>query len=285
MKFYDVIVVGLLALIPLAFSRGLIYDGDLTAAKLPIFILLILALIYFAVKCFSLFVATHSEKTFFRSSVHIEVNDTLTGGFWGIMIFGYYQLDYGFLMFWILIGVFIFIIGFLSGAAINENKGIRLRKGEEWIDWSNVTTLYTNSVFFGFQTKNGRLYPVLANKVGKQAFENLRKGIIKVAENQRIPIQEIPQRSNLILGEAHFEEDGDALDDFIAKIKDFVLIEPKGLLFSEQNQLITWANIIKIDKQEHDITIEYNPKNPKTKKLYQDDFNTADWEQINNLYR
>ena len=284
MKFHDVIIVGLLALVPLALSQGLLFDGDLVAAKLPVFILLIIALIYFAVKCFSLFVATHSEQTFFRSSVHVENYDILTGAFWGIVIFQYYQLDYGFLMFWILIGVFIFIIGFLSGAAINENNGIRLKKGEKWIKWSEVTALYVNPVFFGFQTKNGRTYPVLANKVGKTAFENLRKGLTKVAQNQGIKIEEIPPKANLILGEAQFEEHGEALDDFIAKIKDFVLIEPKGLLFSEQNQLMTWSNIIKIDKQEHEIIIEYNPRNPTVKKLYQDDFKAKDWEKMMSLF-
>ncbi|MFK7950306.1 MAG: hypothetical protein AB8G11_22145 [Saprospiraceae bacterium] len=284
MKFHDVIIIGLLALLPLALSQGLVFGGNLAIAKLPIVITLVVTLIYFAIKCFFLYVATYSKQTFFRTSVNVEIFDIITGGFWGIVIFRYYQLDYSFLMIWILIGLFIFIIGFLSGAAINENYGIRLKKSGRWMKWSEISEIYINPVFFGFQTKNGRLYPVLANKVNKTAFENLKKGVIKVAQNQGIKIHAIPTKGNLILGEAQFEEDGDALDDFIAKIKDFVLIEPKGLLFSEQNELIAWAKIFNIDKQEHSITIEYNPKNPKQKKLYQDDFNTKDWEKMMELF-
>lgn len=283
MKFHDVIIVGLLALIPLL-SQGWILGVNVDVPRVPVVIILVAAMVYFAVKSFFLYVATHSEQTFFRTSVYVELNDILAGGIWGIMIFQYYKLDYGFLMIWVLIGLFIFIIGFLSGAAINENYGIRLKKSGKWIKWSEVTALYTNPVFFGFQTENGRMYPVLANKVGKTAFENLREGITKVAQNQQIKIQEIPPKGSLILGEAQFEEDGEALDDFIAKIKDFVLIEPKGLLFSEQNELITWSKIFNIDKQEHEITIEYNPKNPKKKQLFQDDFKAKDWEKMMGLF-
>lgn len=284
MKFYDVLIVGLLALVPLALSNAWIFGGDLIAAKLPIFIALIIGLVYFAVKCFSIFVATHSEQTFFRASVNVEINDILTGGFWGVVIFQYYQLDYGFLIFWLFIGAFIFIIGFTSGAVINENKGIRLTKSGQWIDWTEVSEVYVNPVFFGFQTEHGRLYPVLANKVGKQSFENLREGVKRVAEKQNVKLQIIPQKSSLMLGEAHFEEEGDALDDFIAKINDFVLIEQQGLLFSESNELVRWSTIIDVQQEGDKIIIQYNPKNPKTKQLFQDDFNVEDWTTLNRLF-
>lgn len=283
MKFHDVIIIGLLALIPLL-SQGWILGVNVEIPRVPVIVILVTAMVYFAIKCFFLYVATHSEQTFFRSSVYVELNDILAGGLWGIMIFQYYKLDYGFLMIWVLIGLFIFIIGFLSGAAINENYGIRLQKRGRWIKWTEISEVYVNPVFFGFQTTYGRIYPILANKVGKTAFENLRKGVTKVAQNQGITIQEIPTKGNLILGEAQFEEDGDALDDFIAKIKDFVLVEPKGLLFSEQNELITWSKIFNIDKKEHKIIIEYNPNNPKQKTLYQDDFKIKDWEKMINLF-
>jgi|TARA_B110000285_G_C14968241_1_gene535200 hypothetical protein len=280
MKFYDVIIVGLLALVPFGMSEGWLWNGNLWAARISISVLLIIALIYFAMKCFSIFVATYSEQTFFRASVNVELNDILTGGFWGIVIYQYYQMDYGFLIFWLFIGIFIFTIGFISGAVMNENNGIRLRKGEKWIPWSEISVLYENQVFVGFQLDNNRQYPVLADKVSKVSFEKLRKGIQKVAEKENILIAEIPEKSSLLLGEAHFEEDGDALDDFIAKIKSFVLIEPKGFLFSDDNQLITWENIIKIELRDDNIFIEYNQNRLKQKRLYQDDFNLKDWEKL-----
>lgn len=280
MKFYDVIIVGLLALVPLTLSEGWLFDGNLAEAKLLISFLLIGSLVYFAVKCFSIFVATYSEQTFFRASVNVELNDILTGGFWGLVIFQYYQLDYGFLLFWIFIGIFIFTIGFISGAVINENNGIRLTKGGKWIPWSNITALYENGVFVGFESDGTRQYPVLADKVSKVAFENLRNGIRKVAEKENISLAEIPEQSDLLFGEAHFEEDGDALDDFIAKIKNFVLIEPDGFLFSDSNELITWSKILTIKLQTDSIFIEYNPSRHKQKRLYQDDFNVEDWEKL-----
>lgn len=280
MKFYDVIIVALLALVPFGLSQGWLFGGNLAAARLPVFIVLMAALVYFAVKCFSIFVATHSEKTFFRASVNVELNDILTGGFWGFVIFQYYQLDYGFLIFWLFIGACIFIIGFTSGAVVNENNGIRLRKSGQWIRWSEVSELYANAVFVGFQTKENRQYPVLAEKVSKSTFENLKKGLELVAQKENITLREIPEKSDLLLGEAHFEEDGEALDDFIAKIKNFVLIEPDGFLFSDDNQLITWKNIIQIEIHENHILMNYNPNRPKQKRLFQDDFNAKDWEKL-----
>jgi hypothetical protein len=280
MKFYDVMIVALLALVPFGMSQGWVFGGNLAEAKMPIFILLMGGLVYFAVKCFSIFVATHSEQTFFRASVNVELNDILTGGFWGIVIFQYYKLDYGFLIFWLFIGTFIFIIGFISGAVMNENNGIRLRKSGKWIRWSEVSVLYENQVFVGFQLGDNRQYPVLANKVGKMTFEKLRKGIEKVAAKQNIELREIPEKSSLLLGEAHFEEDGDALDDFIAKINNFVLIEPNGFLFYDDNQLVTWKNTIKIETHEDSILINYNPNRPKQKRLFQDDFNVEDWGKL-----
>ena len=58
MKFYDVIIVALLALVPFGLSQGWLFSGNLAAARLPVFIVLMAALVYFAVKCFSIFVAT-----------------------------------------------------------------------------------------------------------------------------------------------------------------------------------------------------------------------------------
>jgi hypothetical protein len=280
MKFYDVIIVALLALVPFGMSQGWVFGGDLAEAKMPIFILLMSGLVYFAVKCFSIFVATHSEQTFFRASVNVELNDILTGGLWGMVIFQYYQLDYGFLIFWLFIGTFIFIIGFISGAVMNENNGIRLRKSGKWIRWSEVSALYENQVFVGFQSDNNRQYPILADKVGKSAFEKLRKGIGKVAEKENIELRKIPEKSSLLLGEAHFEEEGDALDDFIAKINNFVLIEPNGFLFSDDNQLVRWKNMIQIEIHDEHILITYNPNRPKQKRLFQDDFNVEDWGEL-----
>jgi hypothetical protein len=111
-------------------------------------------------------------------------------------------------------------------------------------------------------------------------FEKLRKGIEKVAAKQNIELREIPEKSSLLLGEAHFEEDGDALDDFIAKINNFVLIEPNGFLFYDNNQLVTWKNTIKIETHEDSILINYNPNRPKQKRLFQDDFNVEDWGKL-----
>lgn len=280
MKFYDVIIVALLAFVPFGMSQGWLFGGDLTAARLPIFILLMGALAYFAVKCFSIFVAAHSEQTFFRASVNVELNDILTGGFWGVVIFQYYQLDYGFLIFWLFIGACIFIIGFTSGTIMNENNGVRLRKSGKWIRWSEVSELYANPVFVGFQTAKTRQYPVLAGKVGKLTFENLKKGIELVAQKENISLREIPEKSTLLFGEAHFEEDGEALDDFIAKIKNFVLIETDGFLFSDDNQLVKWENIIQIEIHDNYILMRYNSNRPKEKRLYQDDFNVEDWEKL-----
>jgi hypothetical protein len=280
MKFYDVIIVALLALVPFGISQSWLFNGNLAEARLPIFILLMSALVYFSVKCFSIFVATHNEQTFFRASVNVELNDILTGGFWGMVIFQYYQLDYGFLIFWLFIGTFIFIIGFTSGAVMNENNGIRLTKSGKWIRWSEISALYRNQVFVGFQTGDNRQYPVLAEKVGKMTFEKLKKGMELVAQKENITLLEIPEKSTLLLGEAHFEEDGEALDDFIAKIKNFVLIEPNGFLFSNDNQLVTWKNIIQIEIHDDNILINYNPNRPKQKRLYQDDFNVEDWKEL-----
>jgi hypothetical protein len=280
MKFYDVIIVALLALVPFGISQGWLFNGNLAEARLPIFILLMNALVYFSVKYFSIFVATHGEKTFFQASVNVELNDILTGGFWGVVIFQYYQLDYGFLIFWLFIGACIFTIGFTSGAVMNENNGIRLTKSGKWIRWSEVSELYANAVFVGFQTKKNRQYPVLAEKVGKMTFENLKKGIELVAQKENITLREIPEKSTLLLAEAHFEEDGEVLDDFIAKIKNFVLIEPNGFLFSNDNQLVTWKNMIQIKIHDDNILINYNSNRPKQIQLYQDDFKVEDWKEL-----
>lgn len=284
MKFQDVLIIVLLAVVPFALSQGWIFESDFTIAKFPISIGLIVGLVYFAIKCFSIFVATYTEQSFFRASVNVELNDVLIGALWGIVIFQYYKLDYGFLTFWLFIGCFIFIIGFIPGAVINKTKGIRLTKNGKWIDWSMISEIYVNSVFFGFQTEDGRQYPILANKVGKRAFEDLRDGLQDVAIQQNISIKEIPSKASLVLGEAQFEEDGDALDDFIAKIKDFILIESKGLVFSENNKLITWANILNVQLDSSKITIQYNLTKTVTKQLFQDDFNVEDWKKLHRLF-
>lgn len=280
MKKSDVLLIFGLATIPLAIPLNFMTREDFQLNRLTIFLVLITCLIYFSVKAFQIFVATYSEKTFFKTSVNVETNDVLAGLFWGMVIYQYYELDKALLLIWLLIGLMIFIIGFTAGAAINETKGIRLSKKGKFVKWSEIDKLYFNEVFFGFEFKETRQYPVLANKIGKEEFDKLKNGIKKVAETEQISIQSIPDKSSLLLGEMELEENGEALDDFIAKVKNFVLIEPKGLLFSERNRLIEWSDITNIKTTETIIEIEYNPTNPKTKKLYNDDFNTADWQKL-----
>lgn len=280
MKFSDILLILGLATIPLAIPLNFMTREVFELNRLTIFLALIFCLIYFSIKTFYLLSTTYSEKTFFKTSVNVETNDILAGLFWGVVIYQYYELDKGLLLIWLLIGLMIFIIGFTAGAAIHETKGIRLTKKEKWVKWSEIDKLYINEVFFGFEINETRLYPVLANKVIKQNFDKLRKGISEVARVEAISLNEIPDRSSLLLGETAFEEDGEALDDFIAKVKNFVLIEPKGLLFSAHNRLIQWADITNIKTSETIIEIEYNPTNPKIKNLYNDDFNTKDWEKL-----
>lgn len=285
MKFSDVLLILGLATIPLAIPLNLMTRASFELNRLTIFLSLIFCLIYFSIKTFHLLSTTYSEKTFFKTSVNVETNDVLAGLFWGIVIYQYYELDKSFLLIWLLIGLMIFIIGFTAGAAINETKGIRLAKNGKWVKWSAIDKLYFNEVFFGFEISENRYYPVLANKVGKQEFDNLRDGIRKVAEMEQISLKRIPNKSSLLLGEMEFEENGAALDDFVARIKNFVLIEAKGLLFSTQNKLIQWSDIINIEVAETIITIEYNPTNPKIKKLYNDDFNKEDWTKLTDLLK
>jgi len=283
MKFYDVLLILLGTIFPIVVRQNLMTIEGFQSNRLILFSILLFCLIYFSIKAFNLFIATYNEKTFFKTSVNVETNDILAGLFWGIVIYQYYELDKSFLLIWLLIGLMIFIIGFTAGAAIHETKGIRLTKKGKWVKWSKIDSLYFNEVFFGFGINENRQYPVLVNKVGKKDFDSLREGIEKIAKKEEISLKRIPQKSSLLLGEPEFEEDGEALDDFIASIKNFVLIEPKGLLFSTQNQLINWSDIINISVTEIIIIIEYNPTNPKIKKLYNDDFNNKDWLKLRDL--
>ncbi len=285
MKLYDILLIMILAIFPFVITWGFITMDDFQLYRPIVFLILIASLIYFSVKAFQIFVITYSEKTFFKTSVNVEINDVLAGLFWGAVIYQYYELDKGLLLIWLLVGLMIFIIGFTAGAAINEAKGIRLTKNGKWVKWSEIDKMYLNEVFFGFELNENRQYPVLSNKVIKQSFDSLRDGITKVAEIEQISLKRIPDKSSLLLGETAFEEDGEALDDFIAKVKNFVLIESKGLLFSEQNQLIQWSNITNIKTSETIIEIEYNSVNLKTKNLYNDDFNTKDWEILQDVLR
>ncbi len=283
MKFYDVLLIILFGSFPYVMTQSHLIRNYFETNRIIVFSIFLAALVYFAFKAIHLFLTTYDEKSFFKTSINFEINDILTGFFWGIVIYQYYELDKVLLLIWLLIGLMIFIVGFTAGAAINETKGIRLTKKGKWVKWSEIDSLYFNEVFFGFGVNEVRQYPVLANKIKKKDFDDLRIGITKVAKEKQISLERIPKKSSLLLGETELEENGDSLDDFITKIKNFILIEPKGLLFSEQNQLITWENIIVIEKEETTIEIEYNPINPKTKKLYNDDFNTADWQKLQDV--
>lgn len=283
MKGYDVLLIILLGSFPYGINRSYLIRSYFDTNQFLIFSIFLAVLSYFSFKAIHLFLTTYNEYSFFKTSINLEVNDVLTGFFWGIVIYQYYELNKILLLIWLLIGLMIFMIGFTAGAAIHKKKGIRLTKKGKWVKWSEIDNLYFNEVFFGFEINEVRQYPVLASKVKKKDFDDLRNGILKVAEAEIISLKPIPEKSILILGEAELEENGDALDDFIAKIKNFILIEPKGLLFSERNQLISWSNIINIKKEETIIEIKYNPTNPIVKKLYSDDFNTADWQKLRDV--
>lgn len=147
MKFSDVLLIFGLATIPLTMPLDLMTRESFELNRLTIFLALIFCLIYFSIKTFHLLSTTYSEKTFFKTSVNVETNDVLTGLFWGLVIYQYYELDKAFLLIWLLIGLMIFIIGFTAGAAIHETKGIRLTKKEKWVKWSEIDKLYINEVF------------------------------------------------------------------------------------------------------------------------------------------
>lgn len=279
MRIIDVLIVGLLALVPF------ILDLETTQTYMPFLRLLLGGLaVYYIVKGINLFFDNHHKDTLLQLSIHPDPLDFIIGLLWGCVIFQYYTIDNLALFFWVLMGAAIFWIGFMGSTVVHQTKGIRPTKRGKWIPWNDIQYMVLNPAFFTFQTERKTIYaPILAKSLLKTTYNQFSDAVVKLSRSENISTAEGLPNSKLITHiEAPLVQEDGILDDVFTKNEYIILLHETGFILSDIPYFIKWNRLfrttIKVDK----LTIRFsvNAFQSISKTFYKNDFELKDWTDL-----